>query len=250
MLTGRTLALGLLSALGLFGAIGCGPDNRAMQIQALQEDKDRLEAENADLRSRLAAAMRDADEARRRALQLQAMLDDANSRLAQRPASLPPEWEGTDRVAWIDIAENILFDSGKIDLKSTARSKLQEVVSTIRNQPTWAGREVWVIGHTDNEPIRVSKWKDNLDLSVNRGAAVVRELWKMGLDRERLVAAGQGEYKPRVPNSSRSNMSQNRRITILTVDVPPPGTGARPMREDTGPGQTHLNLDPAAVTRR
>ncbi len=178
MWTGRSLALGFLGALGLFGAVGCGPDNRAMQIQALQEDKDRLEGENADLRKRLADAMRDASDAARRLVDVQRMLDEANGRLAQRPAAgLPEHWEGTDRIAWIEISESILFDSGKIDLKGSARSTLQQVVSQIRGQPTWSGREVWVIGHTDTTGVAVR----NQDLSLQRATAIRDRLARDGL---------------------------------------------------------------------
>ena len=218
-----TLALGALLT-------GCGPDGREMQIQALQADKNRLMAENEELSQRLAAAQADADRTSRRALELQAMLDDARRQLAAgRGADLPEGWTGTETFAWTDVAENILFDSGKADLKSTARSELQRVVNDI--QTNFGGREVWVIGHTDSDPIRASAklWKDNLDLSANRGMAVVRELQRMGVDAQRLTAAGQGEHRPKVPNTTAANKAVNRRVQIVAVSVP----AQRPMIETT-----------------
>lgn len=224
MRTGRAIATWMvaLGCVALFA--GCGPDSKDMQIQKLQEDKNRLQAENADLQSRLASAMQDAQRSRDRALQLQQMLDDARRQIAERGSApnLPPGWEGTETFAWTEIQEDILFDSGKAELKATGRTKLREAAQTIQTTPEFLGREVWVIGHTDNDPIRVTKnlWKDNLDLSCNRAMTVVRELRALGLDPQRLVAAGQGEYKPKAPNTSKANKALNRRVQIVTVQMP------------------------------
>jgi chemotaxis protein MotB len=212
---------------------GCGPDGREMQIQALQADKNRLMMENEDLAQRLADAQADADRTSRRALELQSMLDDARRQLAAgRGSDLPEGWTGTDTFAWTDLAENILFDSGKAELKSTARSELEKVIRTIQSE--FAGREIWVVGHTDSDPIRASAklWKDNLDLSANRAMAVVREMQRLGVDAQRLTAAGQGEHHPKAPNTTRANKAINRRVQIIAVTVP-----RSPMTESTAGSQ-------------
>lgn len=235
---GRIQLVGWLGLLSIGSIVGCGPDAKDMQIQKLQEDAERWRAENGDLSQRLTSAQGDADAARSRALDLQRMLDEARRDLANRPtlteyiqsppivtqapasSGLPEGFQGNQSFAWTELDETILFDSGKADLKATGRSALQTVVSRIQSQSEWAGNSVFVIGHTDSDPIKRSKWADNLELSVQRGATVVRELKKMGLDPQRLVAAGQGEYNPLLSNSSRDGKAKNRRVQIAVVAVP------------------------------
>ncbi len=212
--------IGFVGAVSLLLASGC-TDAKDMQIQALQEELEACRSEKASLESRLAAMSSELDNARRRALQLQDMLDQARREAAAQPAvtsQLPAGWQGTSEVAWIDIQAEILFDSGKADLKSAGRGSLSGVVSDIN--ANFAGREIWVIGHTDSDPIKMSKWKDNLELSLGRGATVARELTKMGLDPARVVAAGQGEYHPLAPNDTKQNKARNRRVQIVAVSRP------------------------------
>lgn len=227
----RWSAAALLGVAGILLGSGCGPDAKDMQIQKLQEDVDRLAAERDDLQNRLMVAQNDAAGAKNRALELQRLLDEARRQLAERDTEpLPEGWVGTRDFAWIDVAENILFDSGKADLKPAGRTRLQEIVQTIRSQ--FPGRTVWVIGHTDTDPIRYSKWKDNLELSCNRGLTVVRELYRMGIDPSRLVAAGQGEHNPKAPNTTRAGKALNRRVQIAAVRYPPADGEPPPIMEE------------------
>jgi flagellar motor protein MotB len=226
MSTGRGISIIVVAFLSVTWIMGCGPSAAEMQIQKLQEDVDALTARNNELASQLADAQRNADMAGRRALELQKLLDEAKRALAERreaPApDLPEGWTGTKDIAWTDIADDILFDSGRADLKSQGRTKLSEVARTI--QATFGDRAIWVIGHTDNEPIvhSATLWKDNLDLSANRAMTVVREFYKLGIDARRLVAGGQGEHNPKAPNASKGTKALNRRVQVVAVRVPQP----------------------------
>lgn len=228
-------AAAVLGVMAVLLGSGCGPDAKDMQIQKLQEDVDRLTAERDDLQNRLAVAQNDAVAAKNRALELQRLLDEARRQLAEKGTeALPEGWEGTRDFAWIDVAENILFDSGKADLKSAGRARLQEIVRTIQSE--FPGRTVWVIGHTDTDPIKYSKWKDNLELSCNRGMTVVRELYRMGIEPSRLVAGGQGEHNPKAPNTTRAGKAQNRRVQIAAVRYPAAGVRPPPVMEEVPAG--------------
>ncbi|MFN0136262.1 MAG: flagellar motor protein MotB [Phycisphaerae bacterium] len=211
---------------GVVGLTGC-QDGREEQIRALQEDKARLENENDSMRQQLADSSNDAEAARQRALQLQQQLDDARRKLGQGSASnLPAGWEGTRTIAWTDLPEEILFDSGKAELTSNGRSTLRKLADTINSTPQFAGREVWIVGHTDTDPIKITKnlWKDNLDLSLNRAAACAREFWNLGFDKRRVTAAGQGEFAPRAANNTKDGKRMNRRVQIITVEKPDSNT--------------------------
>jgi len=197
--------------------VGCGPGPKDQQIQALQEEVNRLQAENADLRSRLARAISERDEARLRASDLEQQLRALQGRMAEG-AKKRGEWEELPGIAWTDIADDILFDSGKADLKPAGRERLQRVFAEIRER--YPNRQVWIVGHTDTDPIKYSKWRDNLELSVQRACTVHRELQKLGLDPVKMVAAGQGEYNPKASNATAVGKQQNRRVQIVAVEIP------------------------------
>ncbi len=228
------LAIGGLGLILFSGLVGCADDARDMQIQALQDRLNRLEAERGDLNGRLQQALADADASRQRALQLQQMYDDLNRSAARATPTQVGDFTEAGPYAWTNISEDILFDSGQATVKQSGRTKLQDIVGQIRAR--YSDRNVWVIGHTDTDPIARTKdrWNDNLDLSVNRGAAVVRELYRMGLDPSRVIAGGQGEFAPRAPNDNRGNKAMNRRVQILAVRPPSVDTGGlRPASDAT-----------------
>ncbi len=201
----------------LLVATGCGVGPKDQQIEALQGEVNKLTGENQDLRNRLARALQERDEARARAADLMAQLAAAQN----KPAAAQPDqgrWHGTEQFAWTDISENILFDSGKADLKAAGRTELQNVLNEARQK--FPGHQIWIVGHTDTDPIKHSKWKDNLELSVQRGCTIFRELQKMGVDPKNMVAAGQGEHNPKASNATSAGKAQNRRVQIIAIMVP------------------------------
>lgn len=207
------LGMGVLAIVALAG--GCS-NAKDMQIESLQGQVNELEKGNYRLQTRLAEAMSERDEANRWAAQLQRELADARQELAG-VERLPAGWQQEGGVAWTDIADDILFDSGKATLKSAGRTRIEQVARQI--QATFAGRDVWVVGHTDSDPILKTKhlWQDNLDLSINRAATVARELYNLGLDPKHVIAGGQGEFNPKSPNDTKASKAQNRRVQIMAV---------------------------------
>lgn len=107
----------------------------------------------------------------------------------------------------VTLPTAILFDSGKASLKGSTAT-LDQVVGVLRNQ--YSGNEIDVVGHTDTDPIKKSKWEDNWQLSTERALSVVRYLQKRGLPATLLRACGAGQYRPRGPNKA-----QNRRVEIV-----------------------------------
>ncbi|MBK8913475.1 MAG: OmpA family protein [Phycisphaerales bacterium] len=223
----RGSMLAVLGVAGLLLGSGC-TDPQALQIAALQRDKMALEKENALLKSQIDDLIIRLKRNDRDLAQLRAELENARNQLATLD-KLPPGWDQSGGVAWIDVAENILFDSGKAVIKQEGLAKLSEIAGTIRNDAELSARGIYVIGHTDTDPIRITKdkWVDNLDLSINRGAAVTRELYRLGLDPKSVVAGGQGEFNPKAPNDNRANKATNRRVQIMAVVRPPTEGSAR-----------------------
>ncbi|MEW6250047.1 MAG: OmpA family protein [Planctomycetota bacterium] len=214
-----TLMVGLTGILLLFG---CGPNpDRVALDEALRRNND-LQRENAELqdlverlRNDLAAAIRDRDAALQRARDLAAQLNALRQQLAAQPPT-DGRWRTSGPFTWVELGTDVLFDSGKATLRPAARAELQSVVGEINSRPggPW---DVLVLGHTDTDPIRRSGWKDNLELSVQRGATVFRELQNLGLQPLRMMAAGQGEYNPVTENTTRDGKQKNRRVDIILM---------------------------------
>ncbi len=229
MRTARSIAA-LGCGVAFLLTIGCGPTPKDQQIQALQEEVSRLQAEKTDLLARLRRAEAERDAARAQVAELQRQLAAGQVQPPPQPVvQQRGPWTEYEGFAWQDISDEILFDSGKADLKSTGRGKLQSVLDDVRQR--WPDRQIWIVGHTDTDPIKVSKWKDNLELSVQRAATVFREMNRMGVDPTRMVAAGQGEFHPKGDNSSRAGKQQNRRVQIIAVQVPEPMARSAPTDE-------------------
>lgn len=109
------------------------------------------------------------------------------------------------------LPNDVLFDSGRADVKPAGKEALGEIAHVLS---TLGDRRFQVAGHTDDEPIRVSGYKSNWELSSARGLAVVAFLVKSGMRPETMSAAGYGEFDPVSPNDSPENKSKNRRIEI------------------------------------
>ncbi len=218
MRRGCMIAVSVGSVILWSGVFGCS-DAKDLQIQALQEDLQNCEQQRKDALEQLNLAQRDADTARQRALELQQQVDALRRQLAETPKQ-EGGWTVVGPYAWTDIEGDILFDPGKATLKPEARKRLEEVARVIKEK--YADRNIWIIGHTDSDPIRRTKhlWKDNLDLSMARAYAVEKELIKLGLDPKRMIAGGQGEYNPRAPNDTKKNKALNRRVQIIAVARP------------------------------
>ena len=115
----------------------------------------------------------------------------------------------------VKIPDTILFDSGKAALKQASISELNQVISTLKNDQMYAGKDIDVVGNTDSDPIKKSNWQDNWQLSTERALTVLRYMIDHGISAERIRAVGCGEAQPVVPNTSASGKAKNRRVEIV-----------------------------------
>lgn len=111
----------------------------------------------------------------------------------------------------LQLKDNVLFESGQADLKAGSNEILDKINTLISTIPD----SIVIEGHTDNVPIHNEKYKDNWDLSSMRATNVLRYFTEVKhQDPQRFRAAGYGEYKPKVDNSTEENRAQNRRVNI------------------------------------
>jgi chemotaxis protein MotB len=113
----------------------------------------------------------------------------------------------------VTLSDAILFASGASTLKNTYISELDKINSVIRER--YSGRKIDVVGHTDNDPIKKSKWKDNLELSAQRALTVTRYLIEKGISKEKIRAVACGDAQPVASNSASAGKSKNRRVEVV-----------------------------------
>ena len=113
----------------------------------------------------------------------------------------------------ITLPNTILFSSGKASLKGATSRELDRIQSVL--QQKYRNNLIDVVGHTDTDPIKKSKWRDNWQLSAERALAVAGYLMKRGIPEGRIRAVGCGPARPVASNSTASSKSKNRRVEIV-----------------------------------
>ncbi|MDL2288041.1 OmpA family protein [Oscillospiraceae bacterium OttesenSCG-928-F05] len=129
------------------------------------------------------------------------------------------EIEANDVEITIRFTDNILFDSGRADLKDIAKPVLDGLFQDIVAQYIENLENIRIEGHTDSRPIRTSQFRDNWDLSSARADSVLRYLLASTPEIEPSVyfCGGYGEYKPVDTNDTEEGMARNRRVDIVLV---------------------------------
>lgn len=129
----------------------------------------------------------------------------------------------------VNILDQVLFDSGEADLKPEGQQVLRKIAAVLQQAP---GRQIHVVGHTDNVPIRGGRGRfaGNWELSSGRALAAVRFLQEQcGVDPRRLGALGHGEFRPIASNETVEGRARNRRIEVVVLpDVMAKNEGQRP----------------------
>lgn len=117
-----------------------------------------------------------------------------------------------DRGVAINIGEQILFDTGKANLRPEALGLLDRLAEFFQRIPY----QVSIEGHTDSRPINTVEFPSNWELSSARAARVVRYLTTAhALEPSRFAAVGFGEFRPVAPNDTEENMQANRRVVMV-----------------------------------
>ncbi len=118
-------------------------------------------------------------------------------------------------VVFINLSDKMLYQSGSAKLTPRAKEVLGKIAKIIESRPDL---EVMVEGYTDNVPIKNSCMEDNWDLSVKRSTSVVRMLQRdYGINPNKLIAAGRGEYNTLASNDTSEGRATNRRTRIIIM---------------------------------
>jgi chemotaxis protein MotB len=163
---------------------------------ALLDAKKRLE----QLRKDQAAAEARAALFKQLALKFQKMIDAGQLKVALRNGHMV-----------IQMANDVLFDSGKTDIRPSGQDALRQVGAILKTIPD---RHFQVAGDTDNVPIQTMLFPSNWELSTRRAVEVVHFLIAQGMRPTVLSAAGYGEFDPIASNETADGRARNRRIEI------------------------------------
>ncbi len=204
-------------------AAGCAEQKKEIEglrqeVAQLKADRDAAEAEKQKAMDALAKAQAEKEGLASQVGTMQSQMGELEQRLAgaQAEAAKPNPttrngWIQAPGVAMISISSDLLFASGKADLTAAGQAKIADVAREIRKE--YASRDIYVIGHTDTDPIRKTKWQDNWELSTERALTVTRVLQRAGVSGKQIMAAGRGEYQP-----ESASKAKNRRVEIYAVE--------------------------------
>lgn len=126
----------------------------------------------------------------------------------------------------ISLPGDVLFASGRDDLREEGVTVLAAVADVIRGDEQLSKRYFQVAGHTDNKPLRSNpKFVDNWGLSAMRSrqvlvylvAPVAPEKGGGGLDQRHLHAAGYGDTDPVADNGTEEGRQANRRVELVLM---------------------------------
>ncbi len=176
----------------------------------LNDELSALAQEKGVLSKDLTKAIAKMEDLRQQAEQRKARLMELRNKLQSMVAAgqLTIRTDGGRMI--VEMAEKVLFDTGKYRLKEEGLAALAQLTSILR---TLDARQFQVAGHTDSMGSDEMNWK----LSLDRAREVVLYMIQMGMPPERVSAAGFGKFAPVASNDTPEGMAQNRRIEIVLV---------------------------------
>jgi chemotaxis protein MotB len=189
-------------------------EEKDAEIRQLREERSALKIQNQQLKTNYES--------------VHGQLSDANARpLAEQapaPAPVPepqakiPELDDAgisygmrDGNMVISIPSSITFASGQATLSKEGQGALKKVATLLKKEHAHA--KYSIEGHTDDEPIKKSKFETNRELSYARAMAVLSYLVSdCGIKDDDCVVVAHGQYEPLV---AKGDKAKNRRVEIV-----------------------------------
>lgn len=116
----------------------------------------------------------------------------------------------------------VFFDKAQADISNVGKAELDKLAVAINQISAEIPNEInWVLridGHTDSIPINTFEFPSNWELSTARAISVVRYLVSKGVQPNRLMAAGFGEFQPIDTSGTEEANRRNRRIELKLTE--------------------------------
>lgn len=234
----------IVVCLTLPSLVGCGVtslqkevDWYKQQLTISEDDRHRLELELADCEkdgqgwaTRNNTLRADLDQARRDLAQ--AIENASREPIEIRPVTTPSAGDpedfagiegvravrGEENEIRITLEDQILFPAGSVVMRKGGEEAIGKIAATLRR--SYGGREIRVVGHTDNTPpTRVKdRYPTNWELSTARACVVLRSLVEAkAVDPTRVAAVGHGDRHPIADNTTKVGQARNRRVEVIVV---------------------------------
>lgn len=117
----------------------------------------------------------------------------------------------------VQLPEQVLFDSGKAEIKPKGEEALQKIADYLNSKPSELLR---IDGHSDADPIKWTAhlWDSNHHLSAGRALSVFHYLTKKAqIDEKRISISGFGPNRPVADNATVEGKQKNRRVDFLII---------------------------------
>lgn len=147
--------------------------------------------------------------------QLSAAKEELEDAFEGKPFESDIVIEFLDNKLLIRLKNNVLFDSGKAEIKPETMNILS-VIGEVLQGELFNESLIEIDGHTDNVPINTPQYPDNITLSFARSYSV-REYFLNEFDfpEDRLRIGANGEFSPIDTNSTPEGRANNRRVDII-----------------------------------
>jgi chemotaxis protein MotB len=247
----RKLGLGMLVAC-VFALAGCGHTDEEMA--AKQREIDKLSADLKTAQAQIATDQSQYSDAQSQIDKLKSDLQGGQDNAARLQQALAEYKQRADQLAAIEarfrdlksrldkltqiglkvvvrnnrmvinLPGDILFDSGKDQLKASGTEVLGQVAEVVRNDKDLNSRNFQVAGHTDNQKYPAGgPFHDNWGLSLSRARQVLLFLIGTqpkggGLDPKKWAAAGYADTDPvagTMDQQTKDDQAKNRRVELV-----------------------------------
>jgi chemotaxis protein MotB len=178
-------------------------EQQKLQAQAAQltEENNKLKTDVEDLKTQQAALTQERDALKQQTAATSTKYDEVVGQLSEQVKAGQLQITQYKNMLTVDVAEKFFFDSGSATIKSSGKELLKQVGAALSQ---YQDKVIRVAGHTDNVPTaKGSRFPSNWELSTARATSVVRFLQdQCGVQPERLIAAGRGQYAPVASNDT------------------------------------------------
>jgi len=172
------------------------------QLQSAKGQLNQTEQALGQTQMQLRQTQAASDAQQQRMQELEAKLKDARDTIA-KIASVKDD----ERGMVITLQGEVLFKTGKWDLKPGAMAKLDQIAEALKGKE----QPIVVYGYTDTVGTR----DNNMDLSQKRAASVRDYIVSKGIPQDLVTAQGKGPDEPVSDNGSVEGRAQNRRVEIV-----------------------------------
>jgi outer membrane protein OmpA-like peptidoglycan-associated protein len=175
---------------------------KASQLQTAQGQLNQTQQALGSTEMQLQNQQAVAAQQQQRVTELERKLKDARDTIA-KIATVKDD----DRGMVITLQGEVLFKTGKFDLKPGALAKLDQIAEALKGKE----QPIIVYGFTDTVGTR----DNNMGLSQNRAQTVRDYLVSKGIPQDLVTAQGKGPDDPVADNASIEGRAQNRRVEIV-----------------------------------